>query len=173
MISPRAWQVFAIVNVLRHLQLSEAAKSTSSKALQATPAPLVVPPSQVCTSTMLSLEDYTDITCFQGDGNDGPVSCSDPFNRNITLSCGLPVFDGFDIRCIAAMAVFGFTKLTSVQWSSFFLRIGSPPQTVRVLLSTASNQPLMVLPDGCSSDGPSDCANRRGGLFQRNSSSTW
>ncbi|KAH7363823.1 aspartic peptidase domain-containing protein [Rhexocercosporidium sp. MPI-PUGE-AT-0058] len=112
MISWRAWPVFVLVQVLGLLQFSEAATSTSSKLLQATPAPLVVPPSQVW------------------DGNDGP-------------------------------------------WSSFFLRVGSPPQTVRVLLSTASNQPLVVLPQGCYSDDTSDCANSRGGLFQTNSSSTW
>ncbi|KAH6698340.1 aspartic peptidase domain-containing protein [Leptodontidium sp. MPI-SDFR-AT-0119] len=112
MISWRAWPVFVLAQVLGLLQSSEAATSTSSKVLQATPAPLVVPPSQVW------------------DGNDGP-------------------------------------------WSSFFLRVGSPPQTVRVLLSTASNQPLVVLPQGCCSDDPSDCANGRGGLFQSNSSSTW
>ncbi|KAH7417566.1 aspartic peptidase domain-containing protein [Cadophora sp. MPI-SDFR-AT-0126] len=112
MISWGAWKVFALVHVLRLLQISEAATSTSSKVLQATPAPLIVPPSQLW------------------DGNDGP-------------------------------------------WSSFFIRVGSPPQTVRVLLSTASNQPLVVLPEGCSFDDPSDCANSRGGLFQRNSSSTW
>ncbi|KAK0100318.1 hypothetical protein ONS96_007598 [Cadophora gregata f. sp. sojae] len=58
-------------------------------------------------------------------------------------------------------------------WSSFFLRVGSPPQTVRVLLSTASNQPLVVLPDGCSLGDPSDCANSRGGIYQTNFSSTW
>ncbi|PVH78834.1 acid protease [Cadophora sp. DSE1049] len=78
-----------------------------------------------------------------------------------------------ELCCIAADGSFGLIELTYVQWSSFFLRVGSPPQTVRVLLSTANNQPLVVLPEGCSSDDPSDCANSRGGLFQSNSSSTW
>ncbi|CZR51260.1 uncharacterized protein PAC_01135 [Phialocephala subalpina] len=57
-------------------------------------------------------------------------------------------------------------------WSSFFLRVGSPPQTVRVLVSTSSNQPLVVLPDGCSSE-VSSCGDDRGGIFQTNTSTTW
>ncbi|KAE8441154.1 hypothetical protein EG329_005810 [Mollisiaceae sp. DMI_Dod_QoI] len=57
-------------------------------------------------------------------------------------------------------------------WSSFYLRVGSPPQMIRVLVSTSSNQPLVVLPEGCSSED-SNCANDRGGIFQTNSSTTW
>lgn len=58
------------------------------------------------------------------------------------------------------------------QWSSIFLRVGSPPQTVRVLISTSSNQALVVLPEGCSTDD-SNCANDRGGVFKSDTSTTW
>lgn len=58
-------------------------------------------------------------------------------------------------------------------WSSFFIRVGTPAQSLRVLISTASNQPLVVLPEGCSSTDPSDCASNRGGIFNPNASSTW
>ncbi|KUJ22874.1 acid protease [Mollisia scopiformis] len=57
-------------------------------------------------------------------------------------------------------------------WSSFYIRVGSPPQSLRVLVSTSSNQPLVVLPGACDSDD-SNCATDRGGLFQRNASTTW
>lgn len=58
-------------------------------------------------------------------------------------------------------------------WSSFFLRVGSPVQTLTVLISTASNQPLVVLPEGCSSTDPSDCPTSRGGIFHTENSTTW
>ena len=58
-------------------------------------------------------------------------------------------------------------------WSSFLLRVGSPPQSMRVLISTASNQPWVVLPEGCSLCVPSDCPQIRGGIFHLNQSSTW
>ncbi|KAH8657447.1 aspartic peptidase domain-containing protein [Tricladium varicosporioides] len=58
-------------------------------------------------------------------------------------------------------------------WSSFTLSIGTPPQNARVLASTASNQPWVVLPQGCFSDDPSDCGNIRGGAFQPNKSTSW
>jgi hypothetical protein len=63
-------------------------------------------------------------------------------------------------------------------WSSFFLRVGQPEQDVRVLVSTASPETLVVLSQyGCStaafSTVPSDCATSRGVLFDPGSSSTW
>ncbi|TVY37037.1 hypothetical protein LSUB1_G006190, partial [Lachnellula subtilissima] len=58
-------------------------------------------------------------------------------------------------------------------WSSFFLRVGTPPQSVRVMVSTASNQPLVVLPEGCNTTDPSNCPNSRGALFQINGSSSY
>jgi hypothetical protein len=58
-------------------------------------------------------------------------------------------------------------------WSSFSLRVGTPPQNLRVLVSTASNQPWGVLPEGCQSSDPSDCPNDRGTIFQPNASSSY
>jgi hypothetical protein len=57
------------------------------------------------------------------------------------------------------------------------LRVGSPAQNVRVLVSTNSPQTLLVLPLGCTSAAispvPSDCANARGALFNNSQSNTW
>ncbi|KAI1763585.1 acid protease [Hypoxylon sp. FL1150] len=64
-------------------------------------------------------------------------------------------------------------------WSSFFVRVGVPEQDVRVLVSTASPETLVVSSDlGCSSQVfgnsiPSDCATSRGMLFNPNNSATW
>jgi hypothetical protein len=62
-------------------------------------------------------------------------------------------------------------------WSSFALRVGTPAQDVRVIVSTNSPETLVVLPLGCTSAAinpvPNDCANSRGGLFNPNTSSTW
>lgn len=70
-------------------------------------------------------------------------------------------------------------------WSSFFLRVGTPQQFVRVLLSTASPETLVVASSvGCASgafrtaagkaaDVPDNCPASRGLLFQSNTSSTW
>ncbi|KAF7880036.1 uncharacterized protein EAF02_007673 [Botrytis sinoallii] len=63
------------------------------------------------------------------------------------------------------------------EWSSLALRVGSPAQDVRVLVSTNSPQTLVVLPIGCTSAAispvPSGCANARGGLFNNSLSNTW
>ncbi|KAF7935175.1 uncharacterized protein EAE97_008082 [Botrytis byssoidea] len=63
------------------------------------------------------------------------------------------------------------------EWSSLALRVGSPAQDVRVLVSTNSPQTLVVLPLGCTSAAispvPSGCANARGGLFNNSLSNTW
>ena len=58
-------------------------------------------------------------------------------------------------------------------WSSFPIEIGTPPQTVRVLVSTASSQTWAVNPQGCLSSDSTDCAVSRGGLFNSNDSSSW
>lgn len=58
-------------------------------------------------------------------------------------------------------------------WSSFALRVGTPSQDVRVLISTSSQVSWIVLDgEGCVA-GDGICANARGGLFNRNTSSTW
>ena len=58
-------------------------------------------------------------------------------------------------------------------WSSFFIGIGTPPQYVRVLISTTGPQPWAINPLGCTSEDPSDCARARGEIFFANESSTW
>jgi len=58
-------------------------------------------------------------------------------------------------------------------WSSFQLRIGTPAQFPRVLISTTGYNSWVVLPQpGCNSSTVS-CANSRGTLFSPNQSSTW
>ena len=58
-------------------------------------------------------------------------------------------------------------------WSSFPIQVGTPPQTVRVLVSTASSQTLVVLADGCTDSDPANCTDARGGIFDPTKSSTW
>lgn len=52
------------------------------------------------------------------------------------------------------------------------LRMGTPAQTVKVMISTAGSQAWVVLPDGCTSLDPPDCITSRG-VFYANRSSTW
>lgn len=65
-------------------------------------------------------------------------------------------------------------------WSTFDLRVGSPEQFLRVLVSTASPELIVPLSEyACSPDVfnnstvPPDCAVSRGNLFNPNTSSTW
>lgn len=58
-------------------------------------------------------------------------------------------------------------------WSTFALGFGTPPQYVRVLLSTTCPQPWAIDPLGCSTTDPPTCPYRRGNFFYKNSSSTW
>jgi hypothetical protein len=64
------------------------------------------------------------------------------------------------------------------QWSTFDIRVGTPEQDIRVLISTAS--PISMVPlsaYACSTSVfatvPSDCAVSRGNLFNINASSSW
>ncbi|TVY48733.1 hypothetical protein LOCC1_G002310 [Lachnellula occidentalis] len=63
------------------------------------------------------------------------------------------------------------------QWSSVALRLGSPAQIVRAIVSTNSPQTFVVLPQGCDTIAidpvPPNCASGRGGLFNPNASTTW
>ncbi|KAH8696277.1 aspartic peptidase domain-containing protein [Talaromyces proteolyticus] len=58
-------------------------------------------------------------------------------------------------------------------WSSFELRVGTPAQSVRVLPGTSSTSTIVVLPMGCGSSAPYNCADLRGGLFNTSASTTW
>ncbi|KAL8721951.1 MAG: hypothetical protein Q9225_001465 [Loekoesia sp. 1 TL-2023] len=57
--------------------------------------------------------------------------------------------------------------------STFALGFGTPPQFVRVLVSTTCPQPWAVDPLGCTATDAPNCVSNRGGLFNKNSSSTW
>jgi hypothetical protein len=58
-------------------------------------------------------------------------------------------------------------------WSSFQLRIGTPPQFPRVLIATNGWNSWVVLPQpGCNSSTVS-CADSRGTLFNPSQSRTW
>ncbi|KAF2211723.1 hypothetical protein CERZMDRAFT_98156 [Cercospora zeae-maydis SCOH1-5] len=60
------------------------------------------------------------------------------------------------------------------EWSSFTLRVGTPQQFVRTLVSTASYQTWVVLPQGCEAAADQEaCAESRGWIFHTNESSTW
>lgn len=63
-------------------------------------------------------------------------------------------------------------------WSTFNLRVGTPEQDARVLISTSSHQSMVVLSEyGCTemvmNAPPSGCTESRGQLFNPNVSSTW
>jgi hypothetical protein len=44
---------------------------------------------------------------------------------------------------------------------------------VRVLISTAASQTLVIFPEGCTSSDPPNCGQLRGGEFLWNQSTTW
>ena len=58
-------------------------------------------------------------------------------------------------------------------WSTFPIQIGTDPQTVNVLVSTASSQTWVINPQGCTPSDSVDCPSLRGGLFSTGNSSTW
>lgn len=58
-------------------------------------------------------------------------------------------------------------------WSSFVIQIGTPAQTVKVLISTACYQTWVVLPQGCTPTDPSNCESSRGEIFHPDQSGTW
>ncbi|KAF3217342.1 hypothetical protein TWF679_002354 [Orbilia oligospora] len=59
-------------------------------------------------------------------------------------------------------------------WSTFAVRIGTPPQVARIIPGTGSNQQMVVLPEGCmSSKDTSTCPNLRGFTFKMDESTTW
>ncbi|KAM3086611.1 hypothetical protein ACMFMG_000737 [Clarireedia jacksonii] len=57
-------------------------------------------------------------------------------------------------------------------WSNFFITVGTPPRLLQVFVSTASNQPWVVSPEGCPAMDKV-CMNARGFTFASNESSTW
>jgi hypothetical protein len=58
-------------------------------------------------------------------------------------------------------------------WSSFNIRIGSPPQLLKMLASTSSSEIWAVNTKGCAVHDGKDCITDRGQLFNVSGSSTW
>jgi hypothetical protein len=58
-------------------------------------------------------------------------------------------------------------------WSTFQLRVGTPPQVVRVMASTASPVTWVILEDACPGGDTTSCAAARGLVFNPNASTTW
>jgi len=53
------------------------------------------------------------------------------------------------------------------------MRVGSPAQDLKVLVSTSGAEATVILPGGCNSTDPENCPQLRGGLFNSSISSTW
>ncbi|KAH7408914.1 aspartic peptidase domain-containing protein [Cadophora sp. MPI-SDFR-AT-0126] len=58
-------------------------------------------------------------------------------------------------------------------WSTFAFQIGTTPQTVKLLPSTASYETWAIAPEGCQPGDPSNCHTLRGELYDYNTSTTW
>ncbi|KAF4554966.1 Eukaryotic aspartyl protease-like protein 1 [Elsinoe fawcettii] len=58
-------------------------------------------------------------------------------------------------------------------WSTFPLQVGTPPQVVRVIPSTAGYNNWVIAPRGCPASYPDTCPDERGALYNFNDSSTW
>ncbi|KAH9204485.1 aspartic peptidase domain-containing protein [Leptodontidium sp. 2 PMI_412] len=58
-------------------------------------------------------------------------------------------------------------------WSTFAFQIGTTPQTVKLLPSTASYETWAIAPEGCQPGDPSNCHTLRGELYNYNTSTTW
>ncbi|KAF4626713.1 hypothetical protein G7Y89_g11441 [Cudoniella acicularis] len=58
-------------------------------------------------------------------------------------------------------------------WSTFAIQIGTPPQTVKVLISTASNQIWAVTPEGCVAGDSINCETLRGEVYNYTDSTTY
>ena len=58
-------------------------------------------------------------------------------------------------------------------WSTFWISIGTPPQTVRLLPSTTGNAVWPVLSEGCTQQDPSNCSEARGEIYHPESSTSY
>ena len=57
-------------------------------------------------------------------------------------------------------------------WSSFNISVGTPPQNLKVFVSTSVYQTLVVVKEGCGAGTGPNCT-LRGGEFSFANSSTW
>ncbi|KAG9233049.1 aspartic peptidase domain-containing protein, partial [Amylocarpus encephaloides] len=58
-------------------------------------------------------------------------------------------------------------------WSTFAIQIGTPPQTLKVQMSTSGTQIAAIAPEGCGSGDSVDCRKLRGEFFNYNDSTTY
>ena len=58
-------------------------------------------------------------------------------------------------------------------WSSFTIEIGTPAQSINVLISTASYQTWGVDPAGCTATDPTTCGSDRGRFYNNSASASW
>jgi hypothetical protein len=58
-------------------------------------------------------------------------------------------------------------------WSTLMMRVGTPPQFLKMLVSTSSPETLVVDAEGCQSEDTKDCPTDRGSIFEPKNSSTW
>ncbi|KAK2628788.1 hypothetical protein QTJ16_001891 [Diplocarpon rosae] len=57
-------------------------------------------------------------------------------------------------------------------WSTFAIRVGTPEQIFRILVSTTSQETWVPVPEGCTSSDPTDCGALRGVLAFQNQPSS-
>ncbi|MCJ1382778.1 hypothetical protein MMC17_005891 [Xylographa soralifera] len=57
-------------------------------------------------------------------------------------------------------------------WSSFSIQVGTPAQSLRVLISTAISATWVIISAGCPAS-VTTCPSGRGGIYTANTSSTW
>jgi len=60
-------------------------------------------------------------------------------------------------------------------WSTFIVKVGTPAQLARVIISTASDATWVVVGEGCPASYGSlpQCSNNRGGVFSVENSTSW
>ncbi|QDS68836.1 hypothetical protein FKW77_007052 [Venturia effusa] len=58
-------------------------------------------------------------------------------------------------------------------WSTFGMTLGSNTQSVRLLPATGQSAVWAVVPEGCIERDPASCKDTRGGLYLRNTTSSW
>lgn len=58
-------------------------------------------------------------------------------------------------------------------WSTFGMDLGSNTQQVRLLPATGQGAVWAVVPEGCTGQDPASCKDTRGGLYLRNTTSSW
>jgi hypothetical protein len=82
------------------------------------------------------------------------------------------------IRSASLLILTGRRNGDDGSWSTFSLRIGTPPQIVRLLISTAGQETWAVLPDICNNESSQatcrdSVGTARGLLFNESQSTTW